>query len=110
MKVKWLPYLGTKDRSGFNITYLNEGRMLDAGLLAVGHRVTSEMIVPPGVGNFTVTGTCDPSCTTSVRILYITIIYVCDVIVALILLQSEFCNGVTVFGNVLHTHLAGLIV
>ena len=95
MKVKWLPYLGTKDRSGFNITYLDEGRMLDAGLLAVGHRVTSEMIVPPRVGNFTVTGTCDPSCTTSVRILYLTIIYVCGVIYIYIYIYIRSCYSIT---------------
>ena len=54
-----------KDQSGFNISYINEGRKYDAGLLEVGHEVVPNMYIPPGLSEFSITGTCDPFCTSN---------------------------------------------
>ena len=68
-------YIGVVDRSGFNISYLENGRKYDAAILEVGHSVTSNMIVPPGLSEFTITGTCDPFCTNTVSFSYVGCVY-----------------------------------
>jgi dopamine beta-monooxygenase len=76
---------GVKDFSGINIVYLDHPRKYDAGIMAIGHRITPFQLIPPGQDNFSVYGICDPSCTS----------------------KHIPRDGINVFSNLLHTHLAG---
>jgi hypothetical protein len=76
---------GVTDYSGFQITYIETPRKYNSGSLAVGSDVTPYMVIPPQQENFDVYGICDMSCTG----------------------QHLPQEGITVFANMLHTHLAG---
>lgn len=43
-------------------TYLNERRKYNAGMLAVGQRVSHSMTIPPGASNFTISAFCPSDC------------------------------------------------
>jgi hypothetical protein len=76
---------GTNDSSGMRLFYTDTPREHDAGILQVGYGITSLIVVPPNTKNFTITG----------------------------LVNDEYTNqyfprdGIHVFANGLHTHVAG---
>ena len=55
------------DSSGIRFYYSSSPREHDAGILAVGHRVTSYMIIPPGTQNYTIGAVCTGTCINNVR-------------------------------------------
>jgi hypothetical protein len=78
--------LNVMDYSGMQLRYVDQQRTFDAGVLEVGHQVTEDMVVPPRSTSFSIFGVCNETCT-----------------------ASNFpCEGITVFGNTFHTHLAGV--
>ena len=60
--------VGVVDYSGFELRYLDQQRKFDSGILMLGHRVTHEMIIPPGLSNFSTFGECSANCTTPVSV------------------------------------------
>jgi hypothetical protein len=75
---------GVIDSSGIEFTYINDSRQHDAGIMFLGHIVSSNMVIPPKAQNYTVTGLCSSACTNSLP-----------------------PGGIHIFANTLHTHLAG---
>ena len=61
-----LPHLGKIDSSGMRFYYTSTPREHDAGIMFLGHDVTSRMIVPPGAPNYMIGGICTANCTESV--------------------------------------------
>ena len=59
---------GVMDSSGVELTYLDNPRMHDAGILSVGHQVTFHQLMPPHLSHFDVYGVCNPSCNAQVII------------------------------------------
>ena len=59
-------YTGVIDNSGMRIYYTTEPSEFNAGSIALGHIVTPNMIVPPGVERFTIAGICSADCTQQV--------------------------------------------
>jgi hypothetical protein len=76
---------GTLDSSGMRIWYTKTPREHDAGILTVGHLVTPLQVIPPNSKNFVNIGLMPAECTNE---------YLPD-------------DGIHVFGNFFHTHLAG---
>ena len=65
--------LGVTDSSGIRFYYTSTPREHDAGIMFLGHSVTSLMIVPPGAPNYMIGGICTANCTESVRRIIVTI-------------------------------------
>ena len=61
-------YSGIVDSSGIQFTYLETPREHDAGILFIGHEVSSFMVVPPNAANYTVSAFCPMECTNEVKI------------------------------------------
>ncbi len=76
---------GVIDSSGMEFFYSDTKPVHRAGIMILGHVVSPTMIIPPKVNDFVVEGLCASDCT------------------------QEFFppEGITVFANILHTHLAG---
>lgn len=71
--------------TGGRMYYTDKLREIDAGLLVVDHKTRIQLTVPPNSENYVVTGHCSPFCT-----------------------QALFPeDGINVFNNLLHAHLAG---
>ena len=49
-----------------------------AGVMAVGHHVTPNMLIPPQSERYTVTGQCSSDCTKKVIISFIELLKLCD--------------------------------
>ena len=81
-------------------TYSSMKRQHDAGILTIGHFVTSGMVVPPRAVNYTVSGYCSSACTQQVGVYYIQLYYI-------ILFQFIPQDGIKIFANTLHTHVVG---
>ena len=93
---------GVEDSSGFEFYYTTTKPMHEAGVLPVGHRVTPGMIIPPNTDSYVIEGLCPGRCTEEVSelVLYIDMrLY--------IFVQSFPPDGITVFANILHTHIYG---
>ena len=103
--------IGVRDRSGFNLTYLSTGRKYDAGVFEVGHSVTDEMVVPGRAVSYSIFGECRSNCTL-VCSLHACSLETCMLHLQLVTiyfsLQNLPTDGITVFANTLHTHLAGV--
>ena len=80
-------------------------RQHDAGILQLGHDVSNRLIIPPRSSNYTVTGFCSGFCTEQVRIQISLNFIVTNLFLSLQYLPPE---GIKIFANTLHTHLAGL--
>ena len=95
---------GNVDSSGMEFFYTDSAPEHLAGAFAVGHHPTPSMIIPPEVENFVITGVCHSSCTESVRECY------SFTVLTLVHFSTQFFpeEGITVFGSLLHTHLAGI--
>ena len=117
----FLLWSGIVDSSGMEFFYTTTPPQQRAGILAVGHLVSNIMIIPPNAENFTVTSLCPGSCTRSVSALYTSLYYVQLIwwwihsrLSGNINHASDFRlqfippDGITVFGNGLHTHLVGM--
>ncbi|XP_064399035.1 DBH-like monooxygenase protein 2 homolog [Halichondria panicea] len=76
---------GVVDNSGIRFTYSSNRPEHEAGTLALGGPIDPHLIIPPGTPDFTINAFCSRECTQAH-------------------LPSE---GIQVFGNLLHTHLAG---
>ena len=61
-----LHFAGVADSSGFRFYYATEVEH-SAGIMIVGHVVTSAMIVPPSPTGYITSGICTPSCTSEVK-------------------------------------------
>ena len=59
-------HAGVTDSSGMRFYYSDTSREHDAGIIFLGHDVTSLMVVPPGASNYTIGGVCTANCTKSV--------------------------------------------
>ena len=59
--------IGVRDSSGMVFTYSSMKRQHDAGILTIGHTVSSRMVIPPRAVNYTVSGYCSGTCTQQVR-------------------------------------------
>ena len=57
---------GIMDSSGMRFYYSSTSREHDAGIMFLGHDVTSYMVIPPGTSNYTIGGICTANCTKSV--------------------------------------------
>ena len=57
---------GVMDSSGMRFYYSSTSREHDAGIMFLGHDVTSYMVIPPGTSNYTIGGICTANCTKSV--------------------------------------------
>lgn len=54
---------GVVDNSGMRFYYSSIAREQNAGIMELGHSVTLNMLIPPGVSNYTVLGLCPTGCT-----------------------------------------------
>ena len=57
---------GVQDSSGLEFFYTNVEPTHRAGVLAIGHGVSNNMIIPSNAENFTVSGLCSGDCTKTV--------------------------------------------
>ena len=60
--------VGVLDSSGIEFTYTREPQKHRAGVLSSGYIVHSDMIIPPGRDDYTITGICPGQCTERVRV------------------------------------------
>ena len=75
-----------------------------AGIMAVGHHITPNMLIPPQLDMYSIAGLCSGDCTDKVisdAPMHELLNYY------YILLQFLPSEGISVFGGLLHTHLAG---
>ena len=56
-------FAGVLDSSGIKFTYTDEPQQHRAGVLTTGHTSNSDMIIPPGRNDFTITALCPGDCT-----------------------------------------------
>lgn len=108
---------GVEDSSGLKFTYTSEPQRHRAGILTVGFSSNNRLIIPPGRDNYVVNGICPGSCTQKV-IMHTQYAYpqagkwlACRSLITIIMniiIQFFPPEGITVFGNMLHTHLAGI--
>ena len=96
------------DSSGMRFYYSSTAREHDAGIMYLGHEINTAMIILPGTPNYTIAGVCSADCTKSVCICF----NMCSVYFAnnyTSLCPQYFPDGgITIFANLLHTHLEGL--
>lgn len=78
-------FLGVVDSSGMMLFYTRTNPGSEAGDFIVGHDVSPFLVIPPNMESFTVLSVCTSKCTS----------------------KNVRSEGVKVFGNNLHTHLAG---
>lgn len=74
------------DSSGFSLVYTSTIPVHEAAIFSTGSLLTPHLIVPPNATAFTASGRCTSECTTG----------------------HLPPTGITVFGSLLHTHLAGV--
>ncbi|XP_064397923.1 DBH-like monooxygenase protein 1 homolog [Halichondria panicea] len=74
------------DSSGLVFSYTSTAPTFEAGILQIGYTVSPNHVIPPGASIFNTFGECNEKCTS----MYFP------------------STGITVFSNVLHTHLAGV--
>ena len=59
------------DSSGLTFAYLETPREFDAGILTLGHSITSRMVIPPNDANYTISAFCSAGCTEEVFIIQV---------------------------------------
>ena len=104
-------FAGATDSSGLKFTYTSEPQRHRAGILTVGYTSNNQLIIPPGRDNHIINSLCPGRCTQKVwvqsdhssKLISIKFLYHSNY------LQFFPSEGITVFGNMLHTHLAGTI-
>lgn len=79
---------GFVDSSGIQFSYTRQAPKHLAGVITLGHHVASNMVIPPGQEQYSIGGVCSGMCTNQ-------------------FLQDQ---PITLFGALLHTHLAGKTV
>ncbi|XP_037072924.1 DBH-like monooxygenase protein 1 [Pollicipes pollicipes] len=78
-------HTGLKDSSGIEMFFTRSLRPVEAGILSVGHSVTSTQLIPPGQKNFITASVCAGTCTE----------------------KHLPIEGVQIHSVLLHAHLAG---
>lgn len=58
--------LGVMDSSGIELFYTSQPREHEAGILTLGHVVTSSMLIPPRTDKYDIIGMCVAQCTSQV--------------------------------------------
>ena len=59
-------HAGIVDSSGMRLYYTNQPPEEETEIIILGHLPIGHMIIPPGVGRYTVTGYCSQKCTETV--------------------------------------------
>ncbi len=62
--------LGVLDSSGLEFFYSSNPPAVEAGILALGHLVTSNMVIPPKADNYVIESVCPAACTQNVSAIH----------------------------------------
>ncbi len=97
---------GVRDSSGIKFLYVSEEPANRAGLLTVGHSANAAMMIPPRAENYVVNAICPGQCTQKVLI---KLCNLSDIVFTVFIITFQFYppEGINIFANLLHTHLAG---
>lgn len=104
--------IGVMDSSGLKFTFTSDPQRHRAAILTTGYSSTNFLVIPPGRESHTINSVCSSECTQKVLYYYCHLcyqIYHNSIIILFKTVQYFPPEGITVFGNMLHTHLTGNI-
>lgn len=114
------------DSSGIEFAYTNTPPLHKIGVFSLSHSVSPIHVIPPRTDNFITKALCPGECLqeVSIIILYNHCSLLCqyinvaalpwhkpNLLIVFLVWSTQFLppEGITVFGNFLHTHLAGML-